>query len=111
MRIRNLLAVTAVAAAAVLSSIGSATAEDEDFRGNIVQSASGNDQPDNPVGHAMPDSLPDQNARSSNPGVNRIGGIVQGGNPVGESAGQGEKPDGESPDQGAVGSLLGRLLS
>lgn len=109
MRIRKLLAVAAVAAAAALSSIGPATAEDEENGGSIVQSASGNDQPELPVGHAMPDSLPDQNAKSSNPGVNRIGGIVQGENPVGESPDQGEKADGESPDQGAVRDLLGRL--
>jgi hypothetical protein len=101
MRIRKLLAVTAVAAAAVLGSIGPATAEDEENRGSIVQSASGNDQPEHPVGHAMPGSLPDQNAKSSNPGVNRVGGSSdRGGNPVGES-----------PDQGVVGDLLGRLTA
>ncbi|MBT2510023.1 hypothetical protein J7I98_30025 [Streptomyces sp. ISL-98] len=99
MRIRKLLTVTAMAAAAVLGSIGPATAEDEENRGSIVQTASGNDQPEH-VGHEMPSSLPEQNSRISNPGVNRIGGISD----------QREIPAAESPDQDAAGGLLSRLI-
>ncbi|MFC8095430.1 hypothetical protein [Streptomyces sp. NPDC057301] len=92
MRIRKLLTVTAMAAAAVLGSIGPATAEDEENSGSIVQSASGNDQPEH-VGHEMPSSLPQH-------GVNRIGGISD----------QRETPAAESPDQDESEGLLGRLF-
>jgi hypothetical protein len=106
MRIRKLLTVTAMAAAAVLGSIGPATAEDEESRGSIVQTASGNDQPGHAIGRAMSDSLPGQYAKSpQKPGLNRVGGIVQSQNPVEESPDQGEKADGER-----AASLLGRLL-
>ncbi|MCX4667698.1 hypothetical protein OG453_13655 [Streptomyces sp. NBC_01381] len=91
MRIRKLLTVTAMAAAAVLGSIGPATAGDDEKNGSIVQSASGNDQPEH-AGHERPSSLPEH-------GVNRIGGIVQN-----------ETPAAESPDQDAGAGLLGRLL-
>ncbi|MBT2400404.1 hypothetical protein [Streptomyces sp. ISL-100] len=87
MRIRKLLAVTAVAAAAVLGSIGPATAEDEEMSGTIIQTASGHDQPY-------------QKAKSPNTGVNRVGDISD----------QSENPVAENPDQGAVGELLGRLM-
>ncbi|WP_141754324.1 hypothetical protein [Streptomyces agglomeratus] len=98
MRIRKLLTVTAMAAAAVLGSTGPATAEDEEIRGSIVQSASGNDQPGH-IGQEMPSSLPEQNWRN-NSGVNRIGGVSD----------RAEIPAAESPDEGAAGGLLRRLL-
>ncbi len=93
MRIRNLLTVTAMAAAAVLGALGPATAEDEENSGIIVQSASGNDQPDQ-VGHEMPSSSPRH-------GVNRIGGIPD----------RPETPAAQSSDQDAGEGLLSRLLS
>lgn len=93
MRIRKLLTVTAMAAAAVLGSIGPATAGDEENSGTIVQSASGNDQPER-VGHERPSSLPEH-------GVNRIGGII---------SDQRETPAAENPEQDAGAGLLGRLL-
>ncbi|WP_159391068.1 hypothetical protein [Streptomyces viridochromogenes] len=93
MRIRKLLTVTAMAGAAVLGSIGPATAADDDENSvSIVQSASGNDQPEH-VGHEMPSSSPKH-------GVNRIGGISD----------QRQTPAAESPDQDAGESLLSRLL-
>ncbi|MGP4046198.1 hypothetical protein [Streptomyces sp. 2A115] len=99
MRIRKFLTVSAVAAAAVLGSIGPATAEDEENSGSILQSASGNDQPER-AGHEMPSSLPEQISRISHPGVNRIGGVSD----------QREIPAAESPDEGAAGGLLSRLI-
>jgi hypothetical protein len=93
MRIRKLLTVTAMAAAAVCGSIGPAIAEDEEISGSIVQSASGNDQPEH-VGHEMPTSLPES-------GVNRVGDIsYQRGTPAAES------PDQES-GEGLFSWLLG----
>jgi hypothetical protein len=81
MRIRKLLTITAMAAAVICGSIGPAIAEDEEISGSIVQSASGNDQPEH-VGHEMPTSLPES-------GVNRVGGIsYQRGTPAAESADQ-----------------------
>lgn len=92
MRIRKLLTVTAMAAAAVFGSIGPATAEDEEISGSIVQSATGNDQPEH-VGREMPSSLPQH-------GVNRIGGFPD----------QRATPAAQGPDQDAGESLLSRLL-
>ncbi|WP_210576629.1 hypothetical protein [Streptomyces sp. GESEQ-4] len=93
MRIRTLLTVTAMTAAAVLGSIGPAAAGDEENSGSVVQSASGNDQPEH-VGDEMPSSSPEH-------GVNRIGGISD----------QREIPAAERPDEDAGGGLLSRLFS
>ncbi|MFF0088102.1 hypothetical protein ACFYR1_52235 [Streptomyces canus] len=94
MRMRKLLTVTAMAAAAVFGSIGPAVADDGEISGSIVQSASGNDRPEQ-FGHEMPSSLPEH-------GVNRVGGISD----------RRRTPAAESPDQesGEGEGLLSRLL-